>query len=135
MFEILRSKTMNPLLSIVLITDGDNLIAGQPEAQSWHIVQPETLLEAMAASVFYAPHAVVILGDTPWLHDAALNFATMTGPSARNRDILVRVSDQPLNIETPNWLTLIELPTDTVGSELVNAIRQAVLHTSAPQIA
>lgn len=93
-------------------------------ARDWEVFHPTSINEALAMTVYYAPHAVVIDGDSDWLNELALNLTSMTGPSARLKDIVVRLSDVPLDLEIPDYIDFHELPAQTSAEELASVLHE-----------
>lgn len=91
-------------------------------ARNWEVFCPTDLNEALALSVFYTPHAIVVDGDSDWLNELTANLANVTGPSARMHDIVVRLADTALNIDVPDFITYVELPSDTTPDELAHTL-------------
>ncbi|MCU0475623.1 MAG: hypothetical protein MUC99_05870, partial [Anaerolineae bacterium] len=90
--------------------------------------------QAMAWSVFYAPHAVVIDGEAEWLDDALNELLSVTGPSARGRDVIVRVGGAPFALNVPEFIDFVRLPLDVSGEALAHAISAAVQGARLPKV-
>ena len=78
--------------------------------QDWDIICPTSINEALGLAVYYAPHAIVIDGDSDWLNELALNLINVTGPSARMKDIVVRIAEESLDLDVPDFIEYHELP-------------------------
>lgn len=90
--------------------------------QGWDIICPTSINEALGLAVYYAPHAVVIDGDSDWLNELALNLINVTGPSARMKDIVVRLADEPLDLEVPEYIDYHELPVNIAPDVLAQTL-------------
>jgi hypothetical protein len=90
--------------------------------QDWDIICPTSINEALGLAVYYAPHAVVIEGDSDWLNELALNLISVTGPSARMRDIIVRIADSPLEVDVPDFIDYHELPVNIAPDVLAQTL-------------
>lgn len=90
--------------------------------QNWDIICPTSINEALGLAVYYAPHAVVIDGDSDWLNELALNLINVTGPSARMRDIVVRLADVPLELDVPDYIDYHELPVNIAPDVLAQTL-------------
>jgi hypothetical protein len=90
--------------------------------QDWDIICPTSINEALGLAVYYAPHAVVIDGDSDWLNELVVNLINVTGPSARIKDIVVRLADEPLDLEIPEFIDYHELPVNTAPDVLAQLL-------------
>ena len=90
--------------------------------QDWDIICPTSINEALGLAVYYAPHAVVIDGDSDWLNELALNLINVTGPSARMKDIVVRLADEPLDLHVPDFIDYHELPVNIAPEVLAQLL-------------
>jgi hypothetical protein len=90
--------------------------------QDWDIICPTSINEALGLAVYYAPHAVVIDGDSDWLNELVLNLINVTGPSARMKDIVVRLADEPLDLDVPDYIEYHELPVNTAPDVLAQLL-------------
>lgn len=90
--------------------------------QGWDIICPTSINEALGLAVYYAPHAVVIDGDSDWLNELALNLINVTGPSARMKDIVVRLADEPLDLHVPDYIDYHELPVNIAPEVLAQTL-------------
>lgn len=90
--------------------------------QGWDIICPTSINEALGLAVYYAPHAVVIDGDSDWLNELVLNLINVTGPSARMKDIVVRLADEPLDLEVPEYIDYHELPVNIAPDVLAQTL-------------
>ncbi len=90
--------------------------------QGWDIICPTSINEALGLAVYYAPHAVVIDGDSDWLNELAENLINVTGPSARMKDIIVRVAAEPLDLEVPEFIDYHELPVNIAPDVLAQTL-------------
>ena len=90
--------------------------------QDWDIICPTSINEALGMAVYYAPHAVVIDGDSDWLNELALNLINVTGPSARMKDIVVRLADEPLDLDVPDYIDYHELPVNIAPDVLAQTL-------------
>lgn len=91
-------------------------------ARHWDVFCPSSINEALALSVYYAPHAVVIDGDSEWLNELVLQLTAVTGPSARMHDIIVRVADTPLTVEVPEFISYHEVPASIAPDALAHLL-------------
>lgn len=116
-------------LTILYATDDmPSRLASADSAAGWHVVSPASINEGLALSVYYAPHAIVIDGDSAWLDELTLHVMHVTGPSPRGRDIVVRIGGAPLSFDVPDFITYRELPADVSPDELAATL--AVLDTA-----
>jgi hypothetical protein len=90
--------------------------------QDWDIICPTSINEALGLAVYYAPHAVVIDGDSDWLNELVLNLINVTGPSARMKDIVVRLADEPLDLDVPDYIDYHELPVNIAPDVLAQTL-------------
>lgn len=90
--------------------------------QGWDIICPTSINEALGLAVYYAPHAVVIDGDSDWLNELIVNLINVTGPSARMKDIIVRIAGEPLDLEVPEFIDYHELPENTAPDLLAQLL-------------
>ena len=100
-------------------------------ARGWEVFHPNSINEALAMSIYYTPHAVVIDGDSDWLNELVVNLASVTGPSARLKDIVVRLAEEPLDLDVPEYILFHELPAATTPEALAHALE--VLHLQREQ--
>jgi hypothetical protein len=90
--------------------------------RNWDIICPTSINEALGLAVYYAPHAVVIDGDSDWLNELALNLVNVTGPSARMKDIIVRIAEEPLDLDVPEYIDYHELPVNIAPDVLAQTL-------------
>ena len=90
--------------------------------QGWDIICPTSINEALGLAVYYAPHAVVIDGDSDWLNELVVNLINVTGPSARMKDIIVRIAEQPLELDVPEYIDYHELPVNIAPDVLAQTL-------------
>ena len=88
----------------------------------WDIICPTSINEALGLAVYYAPHAIVIDGDSDWLNELALNLVNVTGPSARMKDIVVRIAEEPLDLDVPEYIDYHELPLNIAPDVLAQTL-------------
>jgi len=101
---------MSNLTILYATDDNHSRLNASRITQDWDIICPTSINEALGLAVYYAPHAVVIDGDSDWLNELVLNLVSVTGPSARMKDIIVRIAAEPLDLEVPEFIDYHELP-------------------------
>jgi len=120
-------------LTIVYVSDGEPRLMHWRGGENWAIFPTDNLPQAMAMSVFYAPHAVVIDGDAPWLDDALSELLSVTGASARGRDVIIRVGGTP-RTDVPPFIDLINLPYNITPEALAYSISAVVQGARWPKV-
>jgi hypothetical protein len=113
---------MNSLTILYATDDMNSRLHTASAARNWDVFCPASINEALAMVVYYAPHAIVIDGDSDWLNELALNVTNVTGPSARLHDIVVRLADAPLAIDAPDYISYHELPSAITPDELARTL-------------
>lgn len=95
-------------------------------AQEWAIFVPESLADALAMTVFYVPHAVVIDGREDWLTEYAMHLASATGPGPRNHELVVLIGGKPEEaVKFPSFITVWTTAADITGEALADLLEQA----------
>ncbi len=126
--------TISNSLTIVYVSESEPRLMDWSEGEHWAIFPTENLPKAMAMSVFYAPHAVVVDGDAPWLDDVLNELISVTGPSARGRDVIIRIGGTPYYGDVPGFIELIHLPCEVSPKALAYAISAAVQGARLPKV-
>lgn len=121
-------------LTIVYVSEAEPRLMNWRGGENWAIFPTSNLPQAMGMSVFYAPHAIVIDGDAPWLDDALQELLSVTGASARGRDVIVRVGNTPHYGDVPPFIDLIHLPSDVTPEALAYTISAAVQGARLPRV-
>lgn len=110
-------------LTVLYVTDAlTSRLHDAEVAQNWELFCPASISEALAMTVFYTPHAIVVDGDSPWLNEFTEQLIHSTGPSARMHDIVVRLADAPLMLDIPNFMSFQNLPADTAPEALADTL-------------
>ena len=126
--------SINSSLTVVYVSESEPRLMDWSDGENWAIFPTENLPMAMAMSVFYAPHAVVVEGDAPWLDDVLAELISVTGASARGRDVIVRIGGTPHYGSVPEFIDLIHLPCDISPKALAYAISAAVQGARLPKV-
>ncbi|GEM_PF-1763280 len=124
----------NSSLTIVYVSEYEPRLMSWSGGENWAIFPTDNLPKAMAMSVFYAPHAVVVEGDAPWLDDVLGELISVTGASARGRDVIVRIGGTPYYGDVPEFINLIHLPGDVSPDALAYSINAAVQGARLPKV-
>lgn len=101
---------MSNLTILYATDDNSSRLNASHIAQDWDVICPTSINEALGLTVYYAPHAIVIDGDSDWLNELVVHLINVTGPSARMQDIIVRIADEPLDLDVPAFIDYHELP-------------------------
>ncbi len=110
-------------LTILYATDDmTSRLTAARAARTWEVFCPATINEALGMAVYYAPHAVVIDGDSSWLNELALHLTNVTGPSARLHEVIVRIGETPLALDIPDFMSYLELPQDITPDALAHLL-------------
>jgi hypothetical protein len=115
---------MTPLTILYATDDMTSRLTAAHDARDWDVFCPSSINESLALSVYCAPHAIVIDGDSEWLNELTLHLMAVTGPSARLHDIVVRLADTPLAVDVPRFITYHELPSDIAPDELAHLLAE-----------
>lgn len=95
-------------------------------ADRWAVFTPESLSDALAETIFYVPHAVVIDGHEGWLSDFAEHLASVSAPSPRNQDIVVWIGGRREDAARfPSFFTVWVAPNDIEGDALADLLIEA----------
>lgn len=121
-------------LTIVYVSENEPRLMQWRGGENWAIFPTDNLPQAMGMSIFYAPHAVVIDGDAPWLDDALTELLSVTGASARGRDVIVRIGGTPHYGDVPPFIDLIHLPCDVTPEALAYTLNAAVQGARLPKV-
>ncbi len=113
---------MNNLTILYATDDMTSRLNDSRITQDWDIICPTSINEALGLAVYYAPHAVVIDGDSDWLNELVVNLINVTGPSARMKDIVVRIAEQPLELDVPEYIDYHELPVNIAPNVLAQTL-------------
>lgn len=113
---------MNNLTILYATDDMTSRLNDSRITQDWDIICPTSINEALGLAVYYAPHAVVIDGDSDWLNELVVNLINVTGPSARMKDIIVRIAEQPLELDVPDYIDYHELPVNIAPDVLAQTL-------------
>jgi len=121
-------------LTIVYVSDSEPRLSAWRGGENWAVFPTQNLPEAMGMSVFYAPHAVVVDGDAPWLDDVMSELMSVTGASARGRDVIIRIGGTPHYGDVPEFIDLIHLPCEVTPEALAYSINAAVQGARLPKV-
>ncbi len=96
-------------------------------ARGWHLIQPQSVYEALAQYIFYVPHVIIFDARTP---DAELIFqhiSTVTSTSPRHTDVMLVINNREAWLQTPQTILMQHLHTDALEAAIVAAMRQREL--------
>lgn len=131
---MITTYTPNDSLTIVYVSEAEPRLMAWRGGENWAIFPTDNMPRAMAMSVFYAPHAVIIDGDADWLDETLAELVSVSGPSARGRDVIIRVGGSTLLPDAPDFIDLISLPSDITPDALAAAVRAAVQGARLPKV-
>ncbi|GIK28897.1 MAG: hypothetical protein IT298_00775 [Chloroflexi bacterium] len=117
---------MNELTVVYASNHAVPRLSASALADPWAVFVPETLSDALAETIFYVPHVVVIDGREGWLVDFAQHLASVTAPSPRGHDIVVwiggRIEDAA---RFPAYVSAWIAPQDIDGDALAALVIEA----------
>ncbi|MBK9123228.1 MAG: hypothetical protein IPM16_08920 [Chloroflexi bacterium] len=117
---------MNELTIVYASNNPVTRLSASALADQWAVFAPESLSDALAETIFYVPHVVVIDGREGWLPDFAAHLASVTAPSPRTHDIVVWIGGRAEDAARfPSHVTVWMAPYDIDGDALAALLIEA----------